>query len=509
MKNWMKKLADTYEKIKTRHPRDRLLILFDIDGTIVDTRYMILSTLKKYDQRHETQFFDKLQLDDIRIHENHLEHLLSELEFIEDIRKNIRDWYTTHFWSPDAIPESHKPYEGVMEVIRWFQIQPNTFVGLNSGRPESLRTHTLSSLNEVGKEYKVRFTDDLLYMNPYGLNNHVTMCKAEAVTYFRNAGYRIFAMVDNEPENLNAVANLDPHGEILLLHADTIFESKRRRLPGRSTSGNAYDITELIQEKSLPQHIQFVWHGVDDLGTLIQFLNSDVQWAECNLRMDKSTSAVILPSHELVEPVTTNQKAPSHFNDILFAIGPSDKSLKLDLKESGPLIEAVIDCLNRHQIDESRLWFNGKVDVLKEAGFRRLKELYPGAILQCPIDAFIPFILESPNEAKDLLSVLRDWGVNRFSLKWNRPSLREILDWLDSFGIDVNIYQVPDLESFLKAVLLMPRSITSDFNFPKWHYFGRESGKESGLDDFCEANKASSSFSAKPITKSWIVSQKT
>ena len=48
---------------------------------------------------------------------------------------------------------------------------------------------------------------------------------------------------------------------------------------------------------------------------------------------------------------------------------------------------------------------------------------------------------------------------------------------MDQWGFDVNIYDVPDLESFLQAVLLMPRSITSDFNFPKWYYYGRGSGE--------------------------------
>ena len=41
---------------------------------------------------------------------------------------------------------------------------------------------------------------------------------------------------------------------------------------------------------------------------------------------------------------------------------------------------------------------------------------------------------------------------------------------LDEWGFEVNIYNVPDLESFLKAVILQPKSITSDFNFPEWHY---------------------------------------
>ncbi len=41
----------------------------------------------------------------------------------------------------------------------------------------------------------------------------------------------------------------------------------------------------------------------------------------------------------------------------------------------------------------------------------------------------------------------------------------------------MNVYNIPDLESFLKATILMPRSITADFNFPKWHYYGRGSGE--------------------------------
>jgi hypothetical protein len=75
-------------------------------------------------------------------------------------------------------------------------------------------------------------------------------------------------MVDNEPENLMAVSEVDSRREILLVHANTIFESKRRKLPSGTVSGKIYDITELIQESTLPQHIQFVWHGVNDEANL-------------------------------------------------------------------------------------------------------------------------------------------------------------------------------------------------------------------------------------------------
>ena len=45
MNNWMSALAHHYEKTTERYPGEKLLIMFDIDGTIIDTRYMILHGL--------------------------------------------------------------------------------------------------------------------------------------------------------------------------------------------------------------------------------------------------------------------------------------------------------------------------------------------------------------------------------------------------------------------------------------------------------------------------------
>lgn len=75
------------------------------------------------------------------------------------------------------------------------------------------------------------------------------------------------------------------------------------------------------------------------------------------------------------------------------------------------------------------------------------------------------------------LEEYRSWGINRFSLAWSVRDLGAVIAKLDEWGFDTNIYNVPDLESFLKAVLLHPTSVTSDFNFPKWHYFGRGPGE--------------------------------
>ncbi len=55
-----------------------------------------------------------------------------------------------------------------MEVIRWFMLQPRTHVGIVTGRAQSIREDRLRSLNALGREYRIRFSDHLLEMNPKG-----------------------------------------------------------------------------------------------------------------------------------------------------------------------------------------------------------------------------------------------------------------------------------------------------------------------------------------------------
>lgn len=73
------------------------------------------------------------------------------------------------------------------------------------------------------------------------------------------------------------------------------------------------------------------------------------------------------------------------------------------------------------------------------------------------------------------LRLLRAWGVSRLSLRWS-AGVGRLLDPLEAKGWEVNLYDIPDLEAFLQASLVLPASITADFNFPEWRYFGRGSG---------------------------------
>jgi hypothetical protein len=477
----MKALSDHYEFTRTKYPKGKLAIVFDIDNTILDMRYMIVRVLKEYDQQHGSAYFSDLQDSHLDINENQVQDYLERYDMPAAERAAIAEWYVNRRWSREAILGAHRPFTGVMEVIRWFQMQPNTVIALNTGRPAEIREDTLRSLNIIGAEYKVSFDGAFLHMNPGGWEADVRGSKVDGVRVLQDQGYRVFAVVDNEPANLEVMEEANDDGSILMLHADTIFDSKRSALPQASVSGAEYDLTDLIPEEALPEHIQFVWHGVNDEPNLLQFLTSDVQWAECDVRFRGDT--MVLRHDNFDEHPLDDGEELLTLEEVVANTRSAGKSIKLDLKDEA-LIDSLIPLLRSCGMTDKDVWFSANIEDVSESGFRRLAREFPQATLQCSVDFVAPLVMESPHEARKTLEQFRSWGINRVSLGWGLDGLSAVLERLDSWGFQVNIWNVPDLEAFLKAALLLPRSITSDFNFPKWKYYGRGAGKRGRYHEY-------------------------
>jgi len=474
--DWMRRLADHYARFRRAYPEDRLLIVFDIDGTILDLRHMVRYVLLDYDREHATDLFHGLSVDEVDVHENRVEEFLAGRALPAETREHVLAWYLERRWQPESVLAAHRPYRGVLEVIRWFQLQPETFVGLNTGRPEWLRDETLRSLNELGREYRVEFGSDLLVMNEQGGEGDVLDSKVDGIRRFADAGYRTFAVVDNEPAVIAALADADESGEILFLQAQTLSESRRVPTP-RTVRGRSYDLTALVTEGDLPHHVQLVWHGVNDEANIRQFLGSRVHWAECDVRRDPLGRVVL--RHDSFERTPWNRDEPVLLlDDLLTRLQQYDRGAKLDLKEGDAVLDDVLAVVDPLGFDDANLWFNTRIEALGEDGVRRLAAAHPDAIIQCPVDFLAPLVLAAPERAWDTISLFTGWGVNRFSVSWAGEHARALLECLEDFGCEVNLYAVPDLEAFLRAALLLPTSITTDFNFPAWHYFGRGAGEE-------------------------------
>lgn len=463
-RGWMRALADHYGRMLELHPEEPLLVLFDIDGTILDMRHMVRYVLQAYDRAHGTAHFRDLELGGIRTHEDSLEVLLDAHHLPSGTRQSVHRWYLRHRWSRDAIRASHRPFAGVMEVIRWFQIQPDTFVGLNTGRPEWLRSATLHSLNSLGTEYRVHFPNELLKMNPYGWNERTGKAKAEAVEDFRREGYRVLAMIDNEPKNLRAVRETDPEGEILLLHADTIFKSRRSDLPDTSVSGWAYDLSALVRRERLPTHVQFVWHGIETRNDLASFLESNIRWAELAVGAGtRAAGPVLVPSIGRA----AGAGEPLDLGDALAALARQRRGARIDLRD-GQVLPDLARRLAAAGLPPGDLWIHAPVDRVGADGFRRLRKGLPGALLQCPVDPVAGLIPDYPEQGREILERCRAMGIRRFSVDGGSLRLREVLDRLSAWGYETDVRGIHDLESFLRTVLLLPTSVSAAFGFPGW-----------------------------------------
>ena len=476
--SWMKTLAETYHDACKRYPGEKLMLVSDIDGTILDMRHLIVSVLQGYDQAHGTAFFTRLTVTDIHVHENHVEHLLEELDIPAPDRDAVMVWYLDRRWRDDVILNSHCPYPGVLPMIRWFQIQPHTTVGLLTGRPESIREPTLISLNKAGEPHRVMFDDEVLMMNPGEWDQDVDNAKVAGLRKLRRMGYHIFAVIDNEPHVLKALAESKDDTELLLLHADTIFESQSSVMPLDIIRGRDYGLTDLVAgEDSLPRDVQLVWHGVNDPANLKEFIASGLYWAEIDVRYDPSGELILRHDSFETTPVLPDEDWLV-YNNAVTELANSNVGIKFDIKGGAKVLDQVLASVAALQLPDDRLWFNANIEGIGEEGFRKIKAIHPSAILQCPIGWLTPLIEASPQEARRVLELIVSWGMNRFSVDWMSPSARNTLETLASWGYDVNFYGVPDLEGFLEAVVLLPCSVTSDFNFPQWNFYGRGSGEK-------------------------------
>ena len=477
MTNWMAALAAHHAQMQRAYPQDELLIIFDIDGTILDLRHMIFYLLTRYDREHGTDHFRNLSLTDIDVHENVIDRFLSRLGLPEMARAEIERWYLERYWSPEIIATAHYAFENAFAVIRWLQIQPRTTVALNTGREERMRADTLAALNRMGEQYDVRFTDALLYMRPDDWVDGVAARKVMGIDHVRAMGYRVIAFIDNEPANLAAIAASPGTEAMLLLHADTIFLSPLEMLPPAALKGDRYSLLDLITEEQLPPTIDLVWHGVNDPINLRQFISSPVPWAELDVNLDPTSAALILRHDTLDERPALPGEQWLTLEAALCRCAQWQKKVKLDFKVAGAPMEQSLALVDHYGFAAERLWFNGEVRILDEPWVRRLAEHYPGAVIQTPI-GFLRNLLDQPATLQAEVQRLAGWGFNRFSLNWHHAETRRMAKVLMAWGYAVNLYGIPDLDAFLQALLLLPRAITCDFNFPTWGYYGRGSGQQ-------------------------------
>ena len=92
MTDWMQALAEQYRSARRRCPDDDLVLVFDIDDTILDMRHMVRHVLLEYDRVHATRFFYGLAVEDLERHDNRIEKLLEGFDVPSAAGGSILEW---------------------------------------------------------------------------------------------------------------------------------------------------------------------------------------------------------------------------------------------------------------------------------------------------------------------------------------------------------------------------------------------------------------------------------
>jgi hypothetical protein len=445
MIDWMKTLAEHYAECVERFPTDRLLVVFDLEGTIYEERGLACAAAAAFDREHGTGFFEGVSPGEVGDEEGALEELVRSRGLEGAELAGVLAWCEEWRWSAEALVSARRARRGVMEVLRWFQLQPRTSVAVNTSRPESMRQETLASLNRLGEAWRVRFASDLLRMREDGEEDEGA-AKADNLRAWRRRGFRVVAVVDEREEMIARMIPTHP--------SDTLFV-KGSAISSTRGGARGYDLERLMGRGEVPERVRLVWNGAARPERLDALARSPVRWGECDVVFD---GAFRLIATDLRAPAGERPEVP--LERVLERALEAGKRMKLDLTRGGVMLDRVSALLRELGWPGDEVWINGEVDRFEREGFEALREAWPEATLQCPVDFLAPLAFGMPETARAITRSLEGWGVDRLSVDWKTPRGKELVGVLQGWDWSVNVFGVPDTEEFLRAALLLPESLT-------------------------------------------------
>lgn len=230
MRDWTRALLHHHETAQRRFPHQRLLVLFDVDGTFLDMRLALTELLRAYDAAHATAHFADLTPGDLDPFGRGVESLLEHCRVPAAEQPQVLAWYQRHRHAGDMLRLAHAPYHGLLALAAWLHRQPRTAVGINSARPEFLRQDTLRGLNALAAGHELAFTDTLAWFTPHGWRDDITAAKRAALGHAARRGERVIAHIDSNAQVLAGLAAADLDDDLLLLQSDDLLHSPQPAL---------------------------------------------------------------------------------------------------------------------------------------------------------------------------------------------------------------------------------------------------------------------------------------
>jgi len=359
-----------------------------------------------------------------------------------------------------------------LKVLRWFQIQQNGLAGVSIERQHLDKSTLYKRIKKYGRNTRLNIQNDQFLV----LNRGSKSEEPHLYENYTSNDQKVIGIIRLTEGNEQIRLHID---EREILHIDvgiSAGEIGQKRFAAERLK-KQFGLKYLIPESDLPESIIPCWHGINDPENLAQFIESDYTWGEVDVRISPFTRRLITRHDSHFISRFTESEQIQYFEHVLKAFKENGKKIKIDFKRGFWVVDRVIQLLDKHGFRDDMVWFHGSVRVLRVNGYRKLARRYPDALLQATVDRFVPLILWFPVAGKFIVDRLAGFGVNQYLLSWQSWYKDNIISKLNEWGYLVNLYKVRNLEEFLNAALFLPASITADFNFPEWGYYGRGSGQ--------------------------------
>ncbi|HEY3014141.1 MAG TPA: hypothetical protein VGJ41_03465 [Nocardioides sp.] len=102
-------LARHYAHVRSAHPTDRLLVVSELDGPIVDQRHIVRRRLLDYDRVHGTNHFSGVELAEVDVDAGNLERFITRQGLPATGAREILDWCPKRASSTEHGPGTVRP----------------------------------------------------------------------------------------------------------------------------------------------------------------------------------------------------------------------------------------------------------------------------------------------------------------------------------------------------------------------------------------------------------------
>ncbi|MCH8906236.1 MAG: hypothetical protein IH840_04020 [Candidatus Heimdallarchaeota archaeon] len=117
------------------------------------------------------------------------------------------------------------------------------------------------------------------------------------------------------------------------------------------------------------------------------------------------------------------------------------------------------------KITGETVMFDIMFEIFHLEGLTEIKKNFPNTTIITRADFLVPLLTQFPEYVENILKKLDSFGLNEFSISFNTYKKENFIEALEVLGYDLNLRDIYTLDEFLQAILYLPSSLISTFDF--------------------------------------------